>query len=100
MRLSLSLVSATLLSISGLWAQVPEPIKLGSVIVTGSVRTRLESWEWFTPDTGDPSYSFLGSQLRLNFTRPGKALDWTIELGAPILLGLPENAIATGVQGQ
>jgi hypothetical protein len=98
MPLRLSLASIAVVSSAHLWAQAP--IKLGPVIVTGSVRTRLESWDWFTPDTGDPSYSFLGSQLRLNFTRPGKALDWTIELGAPILLGLPENAIATGAQGQ
>src|SRR6267142_1221136 len=36
-----------------LWGQAaPEPIKLGSVVVSGSIRSRVESWEWFTPNTG------------------------------------------------
>lgn len=78
----------------------PEPIKIGSVVVSGSVRSRLENWQWFTADSGDSSYSFLGNHARLNFSRPGKQFDWTVELAAPILLGLPENAIAPGVQGQ
>jgi hypothetical protein len=78
----------------------PEPIKLGAVIVSGSVRSRVESWEWFTPNTGDPGYTFLGNHLRLNFTRPGKSFDWTFELASPILIGLPENAVAPGAQGQ
>src|SRR5260370_10605875 len=78
----------------------PEPIKLGSVIVSGSIRSRVESWEWFTHNSGDPSYTFLGNQLRLGFTRPGKTFDWTFELEAPILLGLPDNAVAPGAQGQ
>lgn len=84
-----------------LWGQAaPEPVKLGSVILGGSVRTRLENWKWFEGDTGDSQYSFLGNHLRLNFTRPGRTLDWMVELEAPILLGLPDNAIAAGAQGQ
>ena len=78
----------------------PEPIKLGSVVLSGSIRSRVESWEWFTPNTGDPSYTFLGNHMRLNFTRPGKRFDWTIELESPVLLGLPDNAVAAGAQGQ
>jgi len=61
-----------------LWGQAPpEPVKLGSVVVSGSIRSRVESWEWFTPNSGDPSYTFMGNHMRLNFTRPGKKLDWT-----------------------
>lgn len=78
----------------------PEPIRLGSAVLSGSVRSRLENWEWFTPSTGDPGYSFLGNHARLNLSRAGKRFDWTVELAAPILLGLPDNAIAAGVQGQ
>jgi hypothetical protein len=77
-----------------------EPIKVGSAILTGSIRSRLENWHWFTPDSGDPSYAFLGNHARLNLTHTGKARDWTVELAAPILLGLPDNAIAPGAQGQ
>ena len=66
-RVHVCLFAATLT----LWGQAaPEPIKLGSVVVSGSIRSRVESWEWFTPNTGDPSYTFMGNHMRLNFTRP------------------------------
>lgn len=78
----------------------PEPIKLGSVILSGSIRSRIEAWEWFTPNSGNPGYAFMGNHLRLNFSRPGKRFDWTIELASPILLGLPDDAVAAGQQGQ
>ena len=96
-----ALVGAIGLSLVPVWGQTaPEPIKLGSVISSGSIRVRSESWEWFTPSSGDPGYTFLGNQLRLGLTHPGNAFDWTFELEAPILLGLPDNAVAPGVQGQ
>lgn len=78
----------------------PKPVKIGNWTLTGSVRSRLESWEWFTPNTGDPSYMFLGNHLRLGLSKQGKNLDWVFEIESPILLNLPENAIASGVQGQ
>lgn len=82
-------------------AEPPPPVKSGgSIVVSGSIRSRMESWHWFTPDAGDPSYTFLGNHLRLNFTRKGQSIDWTVELAAPILLGLPGGAIAPGAQGQ
>ncbi len=92
----------TSLGLARLWGQqpAPEPIKIGSAVLTGSVRSRLETWQWFRPNSGDPSYSFLGNHARLNLTHAGKTNDWTIALAAPILLGLPTNAIAPGAQGQ
>lgn len=80
--------------------QAPEPIKLGSVTLGGSIRSRVEAWDWFTPDTGDPTYAFMGNHLRLNLSQSKKSFDWMVELEAPILLGLPDNAVAAGVQGQ
>ncbi len=81
-------------------AQAPAPLKLGTVTVQGSVRSRLEAWNWFEPDSGDPSYAFLGMLARLGFSRNHKTLDWQIEFAAPILLGLPDNATAPGSQGE
>ncbi len=97
-----ALLAATFLGFARLGAQqpAPEPIKIGSAALTGSVRSRLENWQWFTPNSGDPGYSFLGNHARLNLTHIGKTNDWTIELAAPVLLGLPDNAIAPGAQGQ
>src|SRR5438046_9535363 len=99
MRLSSAWARIAALTLLPAWAQTaPEPIKLGSVILTGSVRSRSESWEWFTPNSGDPSYTFVGNQLRLGLSRPGKTFDWTFELEAPILLGLPDDDVAPAAQ--
>src|SRR5882672_6134288 len=83
-------------------AQQPpfEPVKLGTVIFTGNLRNRLENWKWFTPSSGDPKYTYNGSTLRFGFTQSLKSFDWTLELEAPILLNLPDNAVAPGAQGQ
>ena len=81
-------------------AAAPKPIKWGSVLVQGSVRSRLEAWNWFEPDSGDPSYAYLGTIARLSFSHSTDNLDWQVELAAPILLGLPDNAVGPGIQGQ
>ena len=81
-------------------AQTASPaLKFGPVAVQGSIRSRLEMWDWFQGD-GDNAYVYSGNLLRLGFSQTGKKFDWQIELAAPILLGLPENAVAPGVQGQ
>jgi hypothetical protein len=78
----------------------PAPMRWGPVAISGSVRSRLESWDWFSAGTGNSNYSYLGNHLRLNFTRTGKAFDWTVELAAPVLAGLPDDAIAPAAPGQ
>ena len=76
-----------------------QPLKIGSVTVQGSFRTRLEMWDWF--DTGDAGqYAFSGNQLRLNFSQRKKRFDWFFELEAPFLLALPEDAVQPVPQGQ
>src|SRR5215831_10766169 len=77
----------------------PEPIKIGSVTVSGSVRERIEFWDWFH-GAGDNDYAYSGFIGRLSFSQSRPKYDWQFELAAPILLGLPENAIAPGAQGQ
>jgi hypothetical protein len=74
------------------------PLKLGSVIVTGSVRTRTEMWDWYE-GSGDNAYAFHGSIFRLSFLQSKKRWEWGAELAAPVLLGLPERAVAPGAQG-
>jgi hypothetical protein len=71
--------------------------------VTFSWRTRAERWDWF--DAGDAvaadgRYGFVGSLLRLGATGRGPGLAWTLEGAVPVLLGLPEDAIAPAPQGQ
>ncbi len=76
-----------------------KPPAVGSVVVQGSLRTRLEAWDWFQGEANN-SYAFSGNILRVSLSQSKKAFDWQVELAAPILLGLPNDAIAPGPQGQ
>ena len=69
------------------------------VSITGSIRSRLEKWDWFEADA-DNSYVYSGNLIRFGFSQTRKWLDWQIEFGAPVLLGLPDDAVAPGNQGQ
>ncbi|MFZ0963357.1 MAG: alginate export family protein [Terriglobia bacterium] len=84
------------------FAQSPpaEPLKLGTVTVQGSVRERVEGWDWFQDPAYENSYIYPGTLIRLSFSQQREALDWKFELGAPVLLDLPNDAIAPSPQGQ
>jgi hypothetical protein len=76
-----------------------EPVKVGDVVVSGSLRTRVESWAWFSSNANNV-YTFPGSLARIGFSEATKTFDWQFELAAPFLLGLPSDAIGAGAQGQ
>jgi hypothetical protein len=92
-------VSALFL-VAGLAAQTkpPEPVKIGNVVVQGSLRTRTEIWNWFGDAPGS-NYAYQGTIFRLGFSQTGKNLDWNLELAAPLLLGLPKDAVLAAPQG-
>jgi hypothetical protein len=71
-----------------------------SLVFTGSIRDRVENWQWFTPTTGKNKYTFDGNTVRLGLSQNREAFDWMVEIEVPILLNLPSNAVAPGVQGQ
>ena len=72
-----------------------QPLKLGDITVSGSLRTRVESWDWFQGSANN-NYTFPGSIARLSLSQSSKVLDWQIEFAMPFLLGLPDDAIAPG----
>jgi hypothetical protein len=74
-------------------------MELGGLTVAGSLRTRVESWDWFSGNANN-SYTYPGSILRLSVGKSRKAFEWQLEFAVPFLLGLPDDAIATGAQGQ
>lgn len=78
----------------------PAPFKIGGITVTGSFRTRAEDWNWFKGDTGDGSYLYSGNLFRIAFSQSKEFFDWQLEFAVPFLLDLPNNAVATGTQGQ
>jgi len=80
-------------------APAPAPIAIGDVVVSGSVRTRVEAWDWFDGDAnGD--YAFSGSLFRIGAREARTHVTWQVEAAVPLLLGLPDDAVAAGAQGQ
>jgi Alginate export len=77
-----------------------QPIKLGGVTFSGSLRLRLESWDWFDSQPADGSYTFGAALLRLSLSQQNDTLDWQVEGEFPWLINLPDNAIAVAPQGQ
>ena len=71
---------------------------MGPVTVSGSLRMRMESWDWFS-GSGQNEYTYLGSLFRISFAESTPKLAWQLELATPVLLGLPGNAMAPGTQG-
>ncbi len=81
-------------------AEQPEPLRIGPVTFQGSVRARAESWRWFeTPDAQD-AYTFGAVQLRLALSQSTERLEWRVEVIAPALINLPEDAVRPAPEGQ
>lgn len=68
---------------------------------SGSVRVRAEGWRWFETAGFDDRYTFFGALARASMAHRFTPLaDAQIELAAPVLLGLPEDAVAPAPRGQ
>jgi len=91
-------ISALLLLALAAAAQ-SEPVKLGSVVVTGSVRFRVENWQWFETPLADGRYTFGATQIRLGLQQQRARFDWMVEVEQPALFSLPNDAIAPPPQG-
>jgi hypothetical protein len=46
-----------------------QPITLGGVTFSGSLRVRLESWDWFDTPAAEGKYTFGAAQLRLSLSQ-------------------------------
>lgn len=77
-----------------------QPIKLGGVTFSGSLRVRVESWDWFDTPAADGDYTFGAAQLKLSLSQQRERLDWQVEGEFPWLINLPKDAIAPAPQGQ
>jgi hypothetical protein len=78
----------------------PRPIKLGGVTLSGSLRLRVENWNWFDTSAADDTYTFGAAPLRLSLGRQTEKIDWQVEGEFPLLINLPEHSIAPAPQGQ
>ncbi|MDE3164776.1 MAG: alginate export family protein [Acidobacteriota bacterium] len=72
----------------------------GSLVFSGSLRTRAEVTDWFQ-GAANSDYGYGSMLLRFGVSQQKQGYDWQIEFAAPALLGLPNDAISTlGAQGQ
>jgi hypothetical protein len=76
-----------------------DALHIGSVTVSGSIRERYENWDFFQAK-GENSYGYSGSLLRLMLSQNEQSYDWGFELAAPILLGIPNQAVQPAPLGQ
>lgn len=93
----LRLLSVVLLAASS--SAQTSPVKVGGVVVTGSVRFRVESWRWFETPLADGGYTFGATQVRLGVQQKRARFDWLLELEQPTLFNLPRGASAPPPQG-
>ena len=63
------------------------------------MRTRLEGWDWFGSERQD-QYAFGGVLARIGATHERGNNALSLEFAAPILIGLPTDAIASAPRGQ
>lgn len=68
--------------------------------VSGSMRVRIENWNWFDTRAADDSYTFLGAQLRVAAKKTFGSVEGQIEVEAPLLSNLPEAAALAPPRGQ
>jgi hypothetical protein len=68
------------------------------ISISGSLRTRLEAWNWFG-DNADGDYAYPGLLFRLAVGQTRRRLDWQVELAVPFILALPDRAVVPGAQG-
>jgi hypothetical protein len=76
------------------------PTIVSSQTVSGSLRIRGESWSWFETPAADGSYAYAGALARVALSHQGKAFGWRVEAAVPLLLGLPDDAVAPAPAGQ
>ena len=80
-------------------APTSAPAIAGAIVPSASLRVRGEQWDWFGSDPAG-SYGFIGALLRVGLSQARPTTSWNIELAAPALLGLPNDAIAPPPRGQ
>jgi hypothetical protein len=70
------------------------------VTFSGSLRARVEDWDWFETPTADGNYTFGAAVLRISLGQQKERFDWQVDGAFPWLINLPKTAIAPAPQGQ
>lgn len=78
----------------------PKQRKLGDLNFSGSLRLRVENYGWFETPGFEDDYTFGAAVLRLSVGQQREKFDWQVEGEFPVLMNLPERAVAPAPQGQ
>ena len=78
----------------------PKQIKIGEVNFSGSLRVRVEDYDWWETPGFEDNYTFGAAVLRLSLGQQKEKADWLVEGEFPLLVNLPEHAIAPAPAGQ
>jgi len=63
---------------------IAEPARPAPLGISGSVRTRVEGWNWFQGQ-GETAYAYSGTLARLSLSQSKARFDWQLELAALVL---------------
>jgi hypothetical protein len=74
------------------------PLTLGGLTFSGSLRTRVETSDWFGPDAAG-QYTYPAALLRTTLGQSQPAWDWQVELALPLLVGLPGDGVLPPPRG-
>lgn len=80
--------------------QARNHLKSGNISFSGSLRLRVENYGWFKTPGFQDDYTFGAAVLRLSLSQQREKVDWLVEGEFPVLINLPERAIAPAPQGQ
>jgi hypothetical protein len=83
-----------LLLIAGAWR-----LPAQGFTFSGSLRARVENWDWFEATPAQNTYTYGAGALRLTVGQAWKRAEWQAEGAFPVMLDLPANAVAPGLQG-
>lgn len=67
---------------------------------SGSLRLRFNQYRWFETPGYQDEYGFGEATLRLSLVQQREKFDWMVEGEFPLLLNLPEHAVAPAPAGQ
>lgn len=100
MKIPIGATLALLICCVSASAQTDTSPRIGPITVSGTEMERYEFWNFFQGATGQNNYGFSGTLLQLALSQNGEGYDWTLDFAAPILLGLPNQAVKPSPLGQ
>jgi hypothetical protein len=76
------------------------PHRMGPFDLSINWRVRAEAWDFFQPSTGQNTYAFEHSLLKIGIGQKNEAFDWLLEGAADAIVDLPASAAQPGRPGQ